>query len=236
MENSNKEQQQIIDWFDQTYQKKGDRYLRAVQAYTVFMEILQARPDDALLDVACGLGRLLEAAEAYQCNLTGVDISPIAVQKAQERLPHADIREANAEQLPFDNNAFDLITCLGSLERMLDLDKVLSELRRVGAADAKYCFLVRNSNTLIWKWFKQALGMRNDEGHQGAKSLTEWNHIFNQNGFKVDATFHDQYPLQRRKRWLSLGFAKVDPKDILVGSGPIEKTGKFIFLLSKAEK
>jgi SAM-dependent methyltransferase len=233
MDESNK-QQQIVNWFDKTYSQKGERYLRAVQAYSVFLEMIQLRQDDNLLDVACGLGRLLEAAKEYKSELSGVDISSVAVEKAKQRLPQADISVANAEQLPFNDGAFDAVTCLGSLERMINLDAVLQELIRVGVPDARYCFLVRNSNTLIWKWFKERLGMRNDEGHQGAKSLEEWQVVFAKNGFKVDATYHDQYPLQRRKKWLSLGLAKVDHKQVLVGNRAIGKSGKLIFVLSKA--
>ena len=229
-------QAQIKHWFDHTYATKGNRYLRSVQAYYVFLEMLRAQPQDALLDVACGLGRLLEAAREYQCQLTGVDISSVAVQKAQQQLPDARILEANAEALPFGDGEFKLVTCLGSLERMLNLDAVLSELLRVGQAQAKYCFLVRNADTLVWKWLKEGLGMRNDEGHQGAKSLNEWTGIFEQAGFHIERVYPDQYPLQRRKRWLSLGLADVKPTTILEGIGKIEHTGKFIFVLSKRHK
>ncbi len=234
MADASNEQEQITHWFNTTYTKKGERYLRKVEAYEVFLSLAKLRAEDSLLDVACGLGRLLQAAEPTGCDMTGVDISAVAVAKTQALLPSANIKEANAEDLPFDDGSFDVITCLGSLERMLDLDAVLTELQRVGNKNARYCILVRNSNTIIWKWFKEALGLKNKEGHQGAKSLAEWTQLFNKNGFKVDDVLADQYPLQRKKRWLSLGMSRVDPKVPLTSGKPIEQTGKFIFMLSKA--
>ncbi|MFC3121442.1 class I SAM-dependent methyltransferase [Agaribacter flavus] len=235
MTDSSEEQQQITNWFNTTYAKKGERYLRKVEAYEIFLSLVDLKPTDALLDVACGLGRLLQAAQASNCKMTGVDISPIAVAKTKALLPQANILEANAENLPFETGVFDVITCLGSLERMIDLGAVLDELHRVGSKDARYCILVRNSETVVWKWFKEALGLRNKAGHQGAKSLREWTHIFHQHGFNVGDVLPDQYPLQRKKRWLSLGIAHVDPKQVLDSGQAIERTGKFIFLLSKAK-
>ncbi|WP_395345062.1 class I SAM-dependent methyltransferase [Ningiella sp. W23] len=229
------QQEQIIKWFDKTYQNKGERYLRKVDAYRVFLSFLAINPADKLLDVACGLGRLLQAADDYKCQLTGVDISSVAVEKTKARLPHARVQQANAESLPFDDNSFSVITCLGSLERMLNQDSVLQELRRVGKADARYCILVRNSQTLIWKWFKQALGMRNAEGNQGAKSLIEWTELFKKNGFEVIDVIPDQYPLQRKKYLLSFGLKRPDPMAIIKNNKPIEGTGKFIFKLAKAK-
>lgn len=228
------EQQQITNWFNQTYLTKGERYLRDVEAYRFFPSVLNLNEGDSLLDVACGLGRLLQAGQEKGCKITGVDISSVAVEKTKQLFPDSDIRVANAEDLPFDSGSFTAITCIGSLERMLDLSSVLNELHRVGTQQARYCFLVRNSETLIWKWFKQRLGMRNEAGHQGAKSFAEWNSIFAEHGFKVEKVLHDQYPLQRLKRILTLGLAKVDSAQVIESSIPIERTGKFIYVLTKA--
>lgn len=231
---SSSEQQQITNWFDQTYRKKGDRYLRDVRAYRFFPSVLRLSETDSLLDVACGLGRLLQAAKETGCSISGVDISSVAVEKTKKLFPNDDIRVANAEALPFETGSFSAVSCLGSLERMIDLSAVLDELHRVGNANARYCFLVRNSETLIWKWFKQRLGMRNHAGHQGAKSFHEWNAIFISHGFKIEKVLHDQYPLQRLRKILSFGLLQVDPCKVLESRIPIQRTGKFIYVLSKA--
>lgn len=228
------QQAEIKSWFDQTYKKRGEWYLRPVKAYYVFLELLEAKQNDNLLDVACGLGRLLEAASEYGCNLHGVDLSSIAVDKARVKLPQANILEANAEKLPFTNGQYDLITCLGSLERMIDLPAVLKELYRVGTEDAKYCFLVRNSNTASWKYIKKGLGLKNKKGHQGANTLEGWTALFKDTGFVVNDVWPDQYPIFKKQKLSSLGFKKVNYKKPVRNSQPIEETNEFVFLLKKS--
>lgn len=144
------QQQTIKAWFDKTYLARGEMYLRPKEAYYIFAELLQVKPNTKVLDVACGLGRMLEVGLDYNAECCGVDISSVAVEKAKLKLPKAEILEANAEALPFNDNMFDFVTCLGSLERMLDKDKVPQDIKRVTTADARICFMVRNSNS--WRW------------------------------------------------------------------------------------
>jgi len=206
--------------------------LRPVKAYYIFLELLEVKPNEKLLDIACGLGRLLEAADEYDCKLTGIDISKVAVEKAQKKLPNARIQWANAEQLPFDKGEFDVITCLGSLERMLNLSQVLQEMKRVTTDTARFCFLARNDNTTSWN-LKQKLGLENKTGHQGAKSLQTWTNIFEAEGFEIVDVLPDQYPLQKRLLFRSLGLKKVDYRSIVTSNQPIETANEFIFILRK---
>jgi cyclopropane fatty-acyl-phospholipid synthase-like methyltransferase len=89
-------QQAVIDWFDSTYRRKGTRYLRPVRAYFVFLELLGARAEHRLLDVACGPGVLLRAASEYTTKLHGIDISPVAIAHGREAIPTADLTVGNA--------------------------------------------------------------------------------------------------------------------------------------------
>lgn len=228
------EQSGIRDWFNNTYKTKGERYLRPVKGYYVFPNIVNLQADEKLLDVACGLGRLLEASKTSNAKLHGIDIAEVAIEKARTQLPLADLRIGTAESMPFDDNYFDVITCLGALERMINLEQVLAEMHRIGHAGTRYCFLVRNANTFMWRFFKEKLGMRNDEGHQGAKTLDAWQQIFAAAGFKIESVLPDQYPLHKRKKWLSLGLAEVNYHEIQPGVGPLEKANEFIFVLKQA--
>ncbi len=223
-------QQEIANWFDKTYSRRGEWYLRPVKAYYIFLELLKVKPEEKLLDIACGLGRLLEAATEYDCELTGVDISKVAIEKAQDKLPNAHIQWANAEELPFDDSKFDVITCLGSLERMLNLSRVLQEMKRVTTTNARFCFLVRNENTATWN-IKKTLGIQNETGHQGAKSLQMWTNIFEDEGFEIVDILPDQYPLQKRILFKSLGLKKVDYRSVVKSDQPIEKANELIFIL-----
>ena len=226
-------QQAVVDWFDSTYRRKGTRYLRPVRAYFVFLELLGARPEHWLLDVACGPGVLLRAASEYTAKLYGIDISPVAITQARQAIPSAELAVGNAERLPYPDATFDLITCLGSLERMLDARQALREMRRVGALSAKYCFLVRNSNSFGWKWWAPIAAQYRAKGHAGADTLANWQRLFESEGFRVTGVLPDQYPLHRRRRWISLAVRPVDFRKPITPDAPIEHANEFVFLLER---
>jgi ubiquinone/menaquinone biosynthesis C-methylase UbiE len=226
------EQQTIKSWFDKTYANRGEMYLRPKEAYYIFAELLQIKPNAKLLDVACGLGRMLEVGLDYNVKTFGIDISEVAVEKAKTKLPKATILEANAEQLPFENNTFDYVTCLGSLERMIDKDKVLSEIKRVTTDDVSICFLVRNSNSWRWLFTKKLLFTVNKDGHQDAKSYDEWKTLFDNNQLEIVNCIPDQWPVMRIFQLLTFGFFrgyKKQQKSIT----PLQYANEFIFILKK---
>lgn len=230
------QQQIIVDWFDAVYRRKGVRYLRAPEAYMVFLELLRALPHHSLLDVACGPGVLLEAASRYTRALHGIDISRAAIEQARARRVPAKLCLGNAERLPYRDATFDLITCLGSLERMLDASKVLTEIRRVTRPAARCCFLVRNSNTATWKYLARITAKQRSLGHAGADTLQNWSALFESHGFKVLEVLPDQYPLQRRRKWSSLGLRKVDFRKPIRVNGSIERANEFVFLLETPDE
>jgi len=233
--NTNGEQNQIRDWFNQTYQKRAFQYLRPVEAYEIYLSLLKVEKESSILDIACGPGQMLKAARKQNLNLSGIDISNVAIDYAKATLPKANLQVANAEDLPYSNDEFDYVTCLGSLERFLHLDVALKEMLRVAKANARFCFLVRNSERASWKIIKNKLGIINKAGHQGAKSLNDWSTIFKKAGFKIEKIHHDQWPKTRWLRWLSLNnkLWKVDYQKIHERKVALESAYEFIFILSK---
>jgi len=228
-------QKGIETWFDKTYKNRGFQYLRPVVAYEIYLSFLEVQPQKAFLDIACGIGQMLKVAEKDKLQLSGIDISAVAVQKAKNRLPSADIRKGNAEELPFESESFNYITCLGSLERMINKDKALLDMHRVLKADGRACIMVRNSNRRSWKIFKEKLGIINEEGHQGAMTLSEWSSIFQANNFEVEKVFHDHWPRNRWYWWLSLSgkLFSYDFKKLRSFSTPVESAYELIYILKK---
>ena len=230
---SEAQQQDIVNWFNKTYKNRGQLYLRPKTAYYVFLEMLKAKKGQSYLDIACGLGRLLEVGQEYGLNTSGIDISDVAIEKCKAQFPELDLRVTNAEALPFEDGSFDLVTCIGSLERMLNHKKVLQEMKRVGKEDCQYCILVRNADTKSWKYYKTLLGFKNKKGHQDAKSLTQWQQLFKSSGFKILKVYPDQYDIKKTQNFLSFGLKKIDYKKIEQQENGLSNTGKFIFILKK---
>lgn len=91
-----------------------------------------------ILDVGCGIGgSTLHLARQFHANATGITLSPKQAQRARQRAAAAGIAHkanfqvANALEMPFADNSFDLVWSLESGEHMPDKQKFLAECCRV---------------------------------------------------------------------------------------------------------
>lgn len=94
-----------------------DRFSRYMeQGARIFYEQLDVPAGCQLLDVACGSGQVALWAARDGVKVTGVDIAPNLVQRAQARANaeglYARFREGDAEALPFEDASFDVVTSL----------------------------------------------------------------------------------------------------------------------------
>ncbi len=91
-----------------------------------------------ILDVGCGIGgSTLHLARQFNANATGITLSPKQAQRARQRAAAAGIaykanfQVANALEMPFADNSFDLVWSLESGEHMPDKQQFLAECCRV---------------------------------------------------------------------------------------------------------
>ena len=226
------EQEKIAHWFDDVYRQRGFRYLRPPEAYEIFGRLINPKADSRILDVACGPGLLLGILQKYGGELYGIDISQEAIRACEEYCPQANVIVGNAESLPYPDGKFTHITCIGSLERMIDRNTALKEMIRVATSDATFCFMVRNSENLTWKYFQKPLGLQNREGHQDAMNLHSWTKLFEECGFRIENIYPDHWPYHRFMKtiipWKSGNYGK-----ILKFPFSIEHAYEFIFILKK---
>jgi SAM-dependent methyltransferase len=147
-----------------------------------------------VLDIACGTGAWLAELARRGARPAGIDISSRAIEQCRRRLPDADIREGVAEELPFEDDRFDLVTCLGSLEHFLDQPRALREMRRVAKSDASFLILVPNDGFLT-----RRLGLYSGTGQvavrETVRSLEAWTMLLNDAGLEVRARWRDLHPL-----------------------------------------
>jgi demethylmenaquinone methyltransferase / 2-methoxy-6-polyprenyl-1,4-benzoquinol methylase len=122
-----------------------------------------ARPDDSVLDVACGTGAVaLELVRQYRCRVVGVDQSAEMLAIARRRLDgRVELHEARAEALPFGDGSFDGLTFTYLLRYVDDPPATLRELARVvrpGGRVAMLEFFVppRAPARLAWEAYVRA--------------------------------------------------------------------------------
>ncbi len=94
-----------------------------------------------ILDVPVGTAYFTRAvARAHPGVVVGVDIAEGMVRKGvaaarDEGLPNLQLAQASAHALPFGDGTFEAILCTNGLQVMPDLERAVSELARVLAAD-----------------------------------------------------------------------------------------------------
>jgi SAM-dependent methyltransferase len=126
-------QERYNRWHEQRLGEDGQRDLDSNEErlYAWHVSLLQARPGNRLLDVACGQGSFLDYAARRGFEVFGVDISDVAVESARTRVPSATVVVGDGEHLPFDDSSFDCVTCIGSLEHFPDPAAGAAEIARV---------------------------------------------------------------------------------------------------------
>jgi ubiquinone/menaquinone biosynthesis C-methylase UbiE len=112
-----------------------------------------------ILDVGCGTGRLLRAAEARfpEAHLDGVDAAAGMVKVALAgRSPNSRIncQEATAEALPFADGSFDLIFSTVTFHHWHDQERGIAEMARVLKPSGRWLiadFIAAGPMTLLAK-------------------------------------------------------------------------------------
>jgi SAM-dependent methyltransferase len=98
-----------------------------------FAHFAGVRSPATALDVGCGPGALTSVlvSRLGAAAVAAVDPSPPFVAAARERFPALDVRQAPAEDLPFDDAAFDLVLAQLVVHFMTDPVRGLAEMARV---------------------------------------------------------------------------------------------------------
>src|SRR4030095_11476569 len=98
------------------------------------------KPNPRILDVGCGTGANLKMLAGYG-KAEGVDISPQAVEFCGQR-GFDSVKLGAAEQLPYDDDSFELVTALDVIEHLDDDVAGLREMRRILRRDGRLLLFV----------------------------------------------------------------------------------------------
>lgn len=105
--------------------------------YRMVAAALELRPDDDLLEVACGSGAFLRQQAAHVRHVAGLDLSDPMVTMARRRLADriaagtAEIVKGDAATLPWEDARFSVVACMAAFEAFPDPGCALAEIHRV---------------------------------------------------------------------------------------------------------
>ena len=130
------------DW---CHSPQGRAMEKLVEKFII--DLLDPQPGERILDVGCGTGNHLLFLSKLGLDITGIDASPYMINRARERLGKCcTLKTGMAENLPFDDNEFDLAILTNTLEFLDDPLPALKEAGRV----AKRRVFIGAMNTLSW--------------------------------------------------------------------------------------
>jgi SAM-dependent methyltransferase len=113
---------------------------------------VDARPGEAVLDVACGRAIDAMALVKEGAFLTGIEASDTMIEKAIEFM--GDHRgkvvlvRSLAENLPFADDSFDKVVCKGAMDHFVDIEKCMAEMARVTKPAGRVIIAIANFESL----------------------------------------------------------------------------------------
>ena len=113
------------------------RYELISRKKTIFnlFDILITEKNRTVLDIGCGIGNYLEELYKKGHLINGIDISENMLRTSKERLKKyisvPPLCRTDIENLPFPDNKFDVVFCVGVLEYLESDEKALEQISRV---------------------------------------------------------------------------------------------------------
>ncbi|HUA24303.1 MAG TPA: methyltransferase domain-containing protein [Steroidobacteraceae bacterium] len=161
----------------------------------------QALPSDCrALDVGCGGGHLSFALAPHVGRMVALDpsagmLAAVSQEAAAKGLSRIEVRQANAESLPFEAGTFQLVCTRYSTHHWTRLERALQEMTRVLAPGGHALIIdtLGHEDALV-DTFLQSIELLRDPSHVRNRSRTEWRSLLR--GAGLTELEHAHWPLR----------------------------------------
>jgi len=145
---------EISEGYEELHKEEQEKKITIIKP--VMKELFHLKPTDKLLDVGCGTGL---TTGPWDCIKTGIDPAPKLIEKAICKATGTSYKIASAENIPFPDNSFDIVISITAIQNFADIEKGLTEIKRVGKDRFILSFLKKSPKrelitNLIQKHFK----------------------------------------------------------------------------------
>ena len=196
-------QQKSRAFYDQVYHQATFGTTRSTPHFKKVAQWLNIAPGEAVVDIACGTGVWLAAARERSGQVAGIDLSEVAIEKCRKNFPEGTFHVGNAEQLPFADQMFDVVTCLGALEHFLDKEAALQEMVRVAKPNARFLILIPNADFYLTRLGLYGGTYQKDAVHEEVLPLPQWQALLKCAGLHITECRRDTHTLA--KYWITRG-------------------------------
>lgn len=198
--------QKIYDYYASGTEEKHWWHIARRQILKNFIDCHINFPNDAkILDVGCGTGAEMAFLQQYG-EIYGVDTSEEMINVCKNRkLSNSIVVSAN--NLPFKNEMFDLVTCLDTLEHIEAEKRTIEEIYRVCKNNGHLVLTVPAGQYLFGPYDISA-------GHYKRYSKRYTTKLLTENGFKIIKASYFNFFL-----YLPIAFIRILNKYIPINAG-----------------
>lgn len=158
--------------------------LRHAEKAHPLIELAEPSVKDIVLDVATGWGVVAFAFAPLVRSVIGLDLTPEMVELAQrlavqKGVSNVEFQAGDADELPFNDGTFDLVTCRAAFDHLSDPEKTLREMKRVldpKGRIALYEFIAPADPERAH--FYHAIENTRDPSHLWSSSIHEFEELF----------------------------------------------------------
>ncbi|HNQ95234.1 MAG TPA: methyltransferase domain-containing protein [Anaerolineales bacterium] len=145
-----------------------------------------------LLEVGSGMGHLVgqleDTFETYGC-----DINHWAVKQSQPVVKKTSLQTASAQELPFNDNSFNVVIIKHIVEHLPDPQKAIQEIGRVIEPGGALILATPNLDSLLKPWKGEKWIGYQDPTHISLKRPAEWVSLIEGAGFTITRIFSDGF-------------------------------------------
>lgn len=107
---------------DATYYAQSNQHI---------LDLVNMVPHDSILDVGCASGEITKLLTTISNDVTGIDVSKSAIERAKKNVPQAKFEVASLEDFQ-TTKKYDVIVCAEILCYILDRKQALQKLKQLG--------------------------------------------------------------------------------------------------------
>jgi ubiquinone/menaquinone biosynthesis C-methylase UbiE len=170
----------------------------------LLVEVVKENRHERLLDIATGGGHVVHTLAPFFKEATALDLTEDMLQNAEAFIHengHRNVSfvQGDAENLPFEDETFDTVTCRIAPHHFPHVDQFVKETYRVVEKNGLF-LLIDNVAPEIEEYdhFYNTVEKRRDKSHFRAYKKTEWISMIERAGFRVESivTFMKTFPFE----------------------------------------
>ncbi|WP_339878740.1 class I SAM-dependent methyltransferase [uncultured Algoriphagus sp.] len=110
--------------------------------YKHVFDFLDLKSTDKLLDVGCGSGFFSNLAYLKGINVVGIDASAPLIEQAKKRNSQIEFHIGEMEELPFEDNTFDIVCAFNSIQYAESVKSAILESKRTLKEKGKLVIMI----------------------------------------------------------------------------------------------